>query len=79
MMSKVIYISPERRQKPHGKYWGMDVYESDVCYELAGRIRPMLERSGFQVIIAPLEQNIRQRAQWANENGVDYYLSLIHI
>lgn len=71
-----VYISPERRQPPHGKYWGLDVYESDLCYEVAHLLVPLLQHNGFEAEIAPLHLDIHQRAAWANRNGVDFYLPL---
>lgn len=72
-----IYLSPERRPKPHGKYWDMEVYEKDVCTEIAEKVKTHLETAGFSVIMASESQTIMQRATWANNNGVDYYL-VIH-
>ena len=71
-----IYISPERRQAPHGKYWGYNVYETDICTEIAKMAKPLLERNGFEVIIAPVHLDIHQRSAWANKNGVNYYLPI---
>lgn len=73
---KTIYLSPERRAAPHGKFWGQSIYESDYCCELALLLKTELERHGFAVIIAPSQQNIRERAAWANGNSIDLYLPL---
>ena len=47
-----IYLSPERRSAPHGKYWGYDAYEHDVCVNIAARMIPLLESCGFEVVLA---------------------------
>lgn len=73
---KKIFISPERRPAPHGKYWGMDVYEHDVCCEIAALLKPMLEHNSFEVYIAPPGWSMEQRAAYANRNRFDYYLCI---
>lgn len=75
-MPKVIYLSPERRPAPHGKYWGYDTYEQEVCTDIAGQVAALLTANGFSPIIAEPTMTIRQRAQWANKNGVDFYLPI---
>lgn len=76
-MSKKIFISPERRPAPHGKYWGMDgVYEHNVCCEVAEILRPLLEHNSFEVFIAPPEWAKEERCAYANENRFDYYLCI---
>lgn len=71
-----IFISPERRVKPHGKYWGMEVYEHDVCCEIAALLKPLLEHNGFAVMIALPDWTMEQRAAYANQNGFAYYLCI---
>lgn len=71
-----IYLSPERRPAPHGKYWGYDIYEHDVCADIAARMLPLLGSCGFEVVLADPSMVIADRARWANKNGVDYYLAI---
>ena len=75
-MPKAIYLSPERRPAPHGKYWGYDTYEQEVCTDIAGRAAALLAANGFLPILADPAMTIRQRAQWANKNKVDFYLPI---
>lgn len=75
-MSKRIYISPERRPKPHGKYWGHDVYETDICYSIAGYMAELLGYNGFDVVVADPDMLITDRASWANKNNIDYYIAV---
>lgn len=69
-----IFISPERRVKPHGKYWGMEVYEHDVCCEIATMAKALLSQYDFEVFIASPGWSMEQRCAYANQNGFDYYL-----
>lgn len=71
-----IFISPERRTAPHGRYWGMDVYEHDLCCGIADRLKKLLERNGFEAYIAPPAWTMEQRANYANQSGFDYYLCI---
>ena len=75
-MKKTIYLSPERRPAPHGKYWGMNIYEHDVCCEISEMMKPLLEGSGFSVIIANPTDTIEKRVAQANNLRVDYYLPI---
>ena len=76
MQKLKVYLSPERRQAPHGKYWGIDAYETDICTDIAKLTSQHLTRCGFDVVIAPAGLDIRTRSAWANENGVNYYLPI---
>ena len=76
MAEKKIYLSPERRPAPHGKYWGMEVYEHDVCREIAALLCPMLVRCGFAVKTAEDAPNIVQRVAEAAAWGADCYLPI---
>lgn len=71
-----VFISPERRPKPHGKYWGMEVYEHDVCCEIATMVEALLTERGFEVMIAPPGWTMEQRAAYANTSRFDYYLCI---
>lgn len=71
-----VFISPEKRPAPHGKYWGMEVYEHDVCCEIAEILKPRLEYNGFYVFIAPSKWTMPQRCSYANANCYDYYLCI---
>lgn len=72
-----IYLSPERRPKPHGKYWGfLDVYEHDVCVEIGDLTAAALLRCGFEVKIGKPEDDIRKRVAEAIEWGANYYLPI---
>lgn len=71
-----IYISPERREKPHGKFWGFDKYESDYCYEIANRIGCMLLNAGHNVRIPSKNRDMYKRVEDANNWGADYYLCI---
>ena len=43
-----IYLSPERRPKPHSPYYGYPgIYEHDVCCEIAEYTKNALVRCGF--------------------------------
>lgn len=76
MPIKKIYISPERRPAPHGKYWGMDVYEHDVCTEIAIMTAGLLNDIGFEVRVADPLPDVRQRVDEAVSWGADYYLPI---
>lgn len=69
-----IYISPERRQKPHGKFWSYDVWEHDYCVELAHLIADKAIQQGFQPIVATQKLTINQRP--AEAGDADFYLPL---
>ncbi|MEG0899814.1 MAG: N-acetylmuramoyl-L-alanine amidase [Oscillospiraceae bacterium] len=74
---KKIFLSPETRPAPHGKYWGMDgVYEHDVCCEIAELVKPLAEYNGFEVEIAKPEWPMARRCTHANATGVNYYLCI---
>lgn len=71
-----IYLSPERRPAPHGRFWGYDVYEHDYCCDIAGRLAVLLVLRGHAVKIADPALTIYQRAPEAKAWGADYYLPL---
>jgi N-acetylmuramoyl-L-alanine amidase len=71
-----VFISPENRPKPHGKYAGYEAYEHDVCYEIAYMTEAMLKRHGIDVIIPPRTMTLGERIKLANANGVDLSVSL---
>jgi hypothetical protein len=71
-----IYLSPERRPKPHGKYWGMEIYEHDVCKEIGELAAYALERCGFEVKMAGASPTIVQRVAEATAWGADCYLPI---
>lgn len=71
-----IYLSPERRPAPHGKFWGYDVYEHDYCCDIAARMRVLLEAEGFMVRVADPALTIAQRVPDAETWGADYYLPI---
>lgn len=75
-MSKKIYLSPERRPAPHGPYAVGGAYEHDVCNEIAALEKTALERYGFNVVIAPKSFTLKERVDWANANGIDYYQAI---
>ncbi len=75
-MKKIIYLSPERRPAPHGKYWGMEIYEHDVCCQIAVILKELLEYNGFTVLIAAPSDTLEQRVAQANAAKVDYYLPI---
>ena len=75
-MAKLIYLSPERRPKPHGPYAVGGVYEHDVCCEIAAFTATALERCGFLAAIAPPTFTLEERVNWANKNGVNYYMAI---
>lgn len=75
-MSKVIYLSPEKRPAPHGPYaWG-NTYEHDYCCSVAELEKEHLERCGFTVIIADPGKVIAERAKEANRLKVDLYQTI---
>ena len=76
-MSKKIYLSPERRVAPHGKYWGMELYEHDFCGDVARRTGKALEQVGFQVKVQDdpaltQEARVAEAVKW----GADCYLPI---
>ena len=73
---KKIFLSPERRPAPHGKYWGVDAYEHEVCCEIAETVKSYLSFNGFNVFLANPEDTIYTRADWANNNGMDLYVCI---
>ena len=72
-MSK-IYLSPERRPAPHGKYWGMNVYEHDVCVDIAALLASMLTAHGFEVKTADPAKDMAARVKEATAWGANYYM-----
>ena len=75
-MNKRIYLSPERRPRPHGRYWGMEAYEKDVCEELASLLAPLLAARGFGARIGAPEKDLAARVGEAIAWGADYYLPI---
>ncbi len=72
-----IWLSPERRPNPHGKYWGFtNVYEHDLCCYIAEKVRRHLVRCGFDVKIASPEDPIAARVEKAKEWGADLYFPI---
>lgn len=71
-----VYISPERRSPPHGKYWGINVYETDICYQISNEISEYLVFNGFETTVAPKELDIYQRSRIANSQNIDFYLAV---
>lgn len=75
-MNQRIYLSPERRPAPHGKFSGYEMYEHDYCCDIAARLTPLLERCGFTVKIASPDKTIYQRVPEAIAWDAGYYLPL---
>ena len=76
-MAKKIYLSPERRPNPHGPYWGYaDVYEHDVCCEIAEYCKEALIRCGFEVKIASPNDNMEKRVAEGVSWGANYYMPI---
>ena len=71
-----VYLSPERRPIPHGKYSGYNVYEHDYCADIASRMLPLLISRGFAVKIASPALTIYDRVPEADAWGADYYMSI---
>jgi N-acetylmuramoyl-L-alanine amidase len=69
-----IYLSPERRPAPHGKYWGYNQYEHDYCVDIAKRMTALL--SDFEVKIAADELVISDRVKEAKRWEADYYMPI---
>jgi N-acetylmuramoyl-L-alanine amidase len=76
-MPKHIFISPENRGAPHGPYAGHPgVYEREVCLRIARYTAEALHRRGFRVTLPSPHSGMAARVNWANRNGVDYYLCI---
>lgn len=71
-----VYLSPERRPAPHGKYSGYNIYEHDYCVNIAERMAPLLTSRGFAVKIASPELTIYDRTPEAGAWGADYYMAI---
>lgn len=71
-----IYISPENRPKPHGKYINYNLYEHDICCEIAYYEKEALERCGFEVKIADPDSNMANRCIEANNARYDIYQTI---
>ena len=57
-----VYLSPERRPKPHGPYFGFPgVYEHDVCVEIGAYCADALTRCGFDVMVASPDKTMQER------------------
>lgn len=70
-----IYLSPERRPAPHGKYLGKDMYERKYCYHLAELIAERVHPS-VKVEIADPEMTILDRTSYANNQSFDAYICI---
>ena len=75
-MNKKVFISPERRPYPHGIYAYGNTDEHTQCYDIGERTKTELEAYGFDVFIAPRTWTLKQRVDYANANGFDYYLCI---
>lgn len=76
-MSKLIYLSPERRGAPHGPFAGYPgIYERDYCRQVAELEQGHLERCGFRVVIGRQDLTIAQRAREANGMKADLYQTI---
>lgn len=71
-----IYLSPESRPRGHGKYAGYDVFEQDVCDEIAQLLSRRLTKAGFKVTIGAKGTNMASRVAFANAHNVDYYMCI---
>ncbi len=76
-MGKKVYLSPERRIAPHGKYWGMELYEHDLCGDIAQKTGAALTKAGFQVKVQDdpaltMEARVAEAVKW----GADCYLPI---
>jgi len=74
MANPTIYLSPERRQEPHGRYWGYDLYEHDYCTRLAELVADKAIQQGFRPILADPAKTIYQRT--AAYGDADFYLPI---
>lgn len=76
-MAYKVYLSPENRVAPHGKYWGYkNIYENDVCVSIADYCRIALERCGFAVKVGKTGVKIQQRVEEGIAWGADYYMPI---
>ena len=72
-----VFISPESRPAPHGPYTGFPgVYEQDVCTDIGELLQARLVACGIDAVMADKGSTMAQRVDWANKNGVDYYICL---
>lgn len=74
-----IYISPENRPRPHGKYIVGNTYEHDVCTEIGELLKDGLERCGFYAEMAVPSMSIQSgntRQQYANAKRFDLYICI---
>lgn len=71
-----IYISPERREKPHGKFYSYGIYETEYCYEVANYVANILNYVGFDVKLPSRNIDMYQRVYYANEWDANYYLCI---
>ena len=73
----IVFISPESRGAPHGTYTGFPwVYEQDVCTDIGKLLQARLVACGIDAEMADKDSTMAQRVDWANKNGVDYYICL---
>lgn len=76
-MAKLIYISPENREKPHGPYTGYPgVYEHDVCTEIGELAAKELQRCGLDTKLAAPGSTMAARVSEANRLKADLYLTI---
>ena len=76
-MAKLIYISPENRERPHGNYTGYPgVYEHDVCTEIGELAAGELQRCGFETRMALPGTTMEARSAEANRLKADLYLTV---
>lgn len=72
-----IYLSPERRPKPHSPYYGYPgIYEHDVCCEIAEYTKNALIRCGFEVKIASPNDNMKVRVAEGISWKANYYMPI---
>jgi len=71
-----IYLSPERRTAPHGKFWQKELYEHEYCTELAQMTCDALTAKGFAVKIGKPQMAIAQRVDEAIAWNADCYMPI---
>lgn len=73
-MINKIYLSPSNQNG--NAFCTGGVSELDVWYDVAGRLKPLLEKQGFSVAIAPKSKTLKARADEAAAWGADIYAAL---
>lgn len=72
-----VYLSPENRVAPHGKYAGYDdIYENEVAVAISALTKIELERCGFEVKEGITGNSIRNRVAEAIAWDADYYMPI---